>query len=723
MVAFRTVVVSVAMTCICHSAHATVISSEMIVEMREITSVSRSPDGARAVVGIVHPDPRTNTIELSWVIVSLQGNPKPIFIPAGEEIFDTGQAGGMLTFQVQWSPDGQWFYYLRRDGQEVQLWQSDLHGKVARQLTHSKSDLVGLSASEDPNELLVQLAPERELLNKAEDQESREGILYDDHVIGGFPLTRTIPSIDRWRNIRRMEDGKWAPPGWTGTTTAVFDIRRNSLIPQTHSAIDGLPQAARIGAMKVCRMNCVASHAYRATSVALSTGSAAHPDMYTGLYVLQLEPNLVAGKTAISPMRCTIAECAANRISVIGWAEDESEVYFVTDPQEGQFSTRFPGQAAMYAWNPKLNRVRLIYDGGGQIYTLVGLKKSGLASVPIIDHVAVVIVDSPDEPPKLIAINLLTAVSRTLLDPNSELRTLTHGHASWHTWPTKSRYPGRGIIVLPDNYQPDHQYPLVVTTYFCGHGFLHGGNSDNAPEFVAAHLGFMAICVDVPAEEIDAQEPDLSRSYPLACESVASLIADQVKAGTIDATRVGLTGQSFGGDFGTYCLAHGLGKDPAHGIAAAAFRSGSITEPVIWDLFDTAAWFRNPVTGVYARFGLGDPHRDTAGRWNELSVANKAADINTPVLIQASDTEYLTSLPMWSAMRDAEKAVEMHVFPEAPHRLMHPAQQWMNFERQIDWFRFWLKDEEDDAPSKQTQYVRWRHLREVSKRSTGASSR
>jgi hypothetical protein len=29
----------------------------------------------------------------------------------------------------------------------------------------------------------------------------------------------------------------------------------------------------------------------------------------------------------------------------------------------------------------------------------------------------------------------------------------------------------------------------------------------------------------------------------------------------------------------------------------------------------------------------------------------------------------------------------------------------------VDWFRFWLKDEEDDDPEKIEQYVRWREFK------------
>jgi hypothetical protein len=34
------------------------------------------------------------------------------------------------------------------------------------------------------------------------------------------------------------------------------------------------------------------------------------------------------------------------------------------------------------------------------------------------------------------------------------------------------------------------------------------------------------------------------------------------------------------------------------------------------------------------------------------------------------------------------------------------------FQRNLDWFRFWLKDEEDPDASKKEQYARWRQMRE-----------
>jgi hypothetical protein len=153
------------------------MSSQMIAEMRQITSVSVSPDGRLAVVGICHPNTGTNKQELSWVIVPLRGKSVPKSVSAGEVIFDPNSPGAFLTRQALWSRDGSWFFYLRRDGEEVQLWETRSDGRVTRQVTHSAADLIDLERSSNPDEFIVDLAPDRAALRKAEEAEYRRGML------------------------------------------------------------------------------------------------------------------------------------------------------------------------------------------------------------------------------------------------------------------------------------------------------------------------------------------------------------------------------------------------------------------------------------------------------------------------------------------------------------------------------------------------------------------
>jgi dipeptidyl aminopeptidase/acylaminoacyl peptidase len=664
----------------------------MMVEMRDITSVSMAPDGDKVVIGLCHPNPQTNKMELSWVIVPLRGAGKPITLPAGEDISDPKGPGALLNQRVQWSRDGKWFYYIRRDGAEVQLWETASNGTMTRQLTHSKSDLIGLAASADPNELIVTLAPDRDRLNKAEEDEDRHGILYDDHIIGGQPLSETAPVIDRWRNLRYTGSGEWVPPGWNGTTTAVFDINHRKLMPDSGSAAKASTDARSENAN------------YRVTAVPTGQPSSIGPLYYPGQYTLQLESKT----NAAAVVRCTIAECLANRITILGWSLDASEIYYVADSGSGNLGDMLPGRAAILAWNPDRNSVRAIHESKGRLYNVIGPSGMSVVPAPIIDQQIAVAFSGPDQPPLLEAINLLDGAVRVLFDPNPELRALTQGRTTWHTWPTTSVYPGRGVFVLPDDYQPGSRYPAVITTYGCGGGFLRGGSGDNVPEFLAAHHGLVAICVDFTVRKMMADGNDVGHIFSTMCGIVSALIADQTKAGLIDSTRIGISGQSFGANFAIHCILH-----PGE-FAAAAFRHGSSIERVRWDLFDTQASRRDAVNGIYAITGMPDPRNDPTGKWDAISVVRRARDINTPTLFDCDDTEYLTTLPSWSALHEEGKPVEMIVFPKETHLLRQPVHRWANFEQQLDWFRFWLKHEEDPDPSKRDQYVRWNKLRELS---------
>lgn len=692
MVAARALLVAFALFVVRTSCAESQISSSMMVEMRDITSVSMAPDGDKVVIGLCHPNPQTNKMELSWVIVPLRGVGKAISLPAGEEISDPKGPGALLSQRAQWSPDGKWFFYIRRDGAEVQLWETASNGTMTQQLTHSKSDLIGLAASADPNELIVTLAPDRDRLNKAEEDEDRHGILYDDHIIGGQPLSETAPVIDRWRNLRYTGCGEWVPPGWNGTTTAIFDIRHLKLMTEPGSAAKASTDPGS------------ENKNYRVTAVPTGQPSIRGPQYYPGQYTLQLE-----SKTKAAPVvKCTSAECLANRITILGRSADGSEIYYVADSGSGNLGDRLPGRTAIFAWNPGRNSVRVIHESNGRLYNLLGPSGMSMVPAPIIDQQITVAFSGPDQPPLLEAINLADGAVRVLFDPNAELRALTQGRAAWHTWPTTSEYPGRGVFVLPDDYQPGRRYPAVITTYGCGGGFLRGGSGDNVPEFVAARHGLVAICVDFTVRKMLADGNDGLHIYSTMCDIVSALIADQTEAGLIDSTRIGLSGQSFGSDFGTHCILH-----PGE-FAAAAFRHGSAIERVRWDLFDTQASRRDPVNGAYAIMGMPDPRNDPTGKWDAISVVRRARDINTPTLFEADDTEYLATLPLWSAMHEEGKPVEMRVFPKETHLLRQPIHQWVNYEQQLDWFRFWLKHEEDPDPAKREQYSRWNRLRELS---------
>lgn len=56
------------------------------------------------------------------------------------------------------------------------------------------------------------------------------------------------------------------------------------------------------------------------------------------------------------------------------------------------------------------------------------------------------------------------------------------------------------------------------------------------------------------------------------------------------------------------------------------------------------------------------------------------------------------------------KPVDLIYLPDAVHIIVKPWEQKTAQEGLVDWFRFWLKGEEDPDPAKSDQYKRWRGL-------------
>jgi hypothetical protein len=74
---------------------------------------------------------------------------------------------------------------------------------------------------------------------------------------------------------------------------------------------------------------------------------------------------------------------------------------------------------------------------------------------------------------------------------------------------------------------------------------------------------------------------------------------------------------------------------------------------------------------------------------------------------------------MFSNLRYLGKPVELFVIPDIQHGvhiLQNPAQRLASQEATVDWFRFWLKGEEDPNRNKADEYTRWRALRKLQER-------
>jgi hypothetical protein len=99
--------------------------------------------------------------------------------------------------------------------------------------------------------------------------------------------------------------------------------------------------------------------------------------------------------------------------------------------------------------------------------------------------------------------------------------------------------------------------------------------------------------------------------------------------------------------------------------------------------------------------------------WRKNSPDLNLDKIRTPVRLQAQGASdgILNFWAWYSGLTELDRPVDFLYLPDAPHMIVKPWEQEAAQQGLIDWFRFWLKGEEDPDMKKAEQYARWKELR------------
>lgn len=319
---------------------------------------------------------------------------------------------------------------------------------------------------------------------------------------------------------------------------------------------------------------------------------------------------------------------------------------------------------------------------------------------------------SLNDPPRFVAINRDSGARQLVLDPNDDLAgRFTLGHVKWIEQ-NAGGHPWHGRLYYPVDYQPGRRYPLVIQTHsFAGkdefsltsRGSHSAALGPSGSAYIAqplANRGFFVLhgrAADVTFQD-DVAEVQIQI---VAAEAVVEAL---VAEGLVDRSRVGIMGYSATGWEIAYAISH-----PKFAYAAALTddnKDGSYLQ----------AAFDNWSYGLSEQLIGAPAFGDGLKVWLEHSPAFNAHRIETPLLMTlSSDGSLLGRWEFFSRLRHLHKPVELYVIPDlahGSHGLQNPTQVLALQERALDWWCFWLKQEEDSVPSKAAQYESWHVLRE-----------
>jgi dipeptidyl aminopeptidase/acylaminoacyl peptidase len=321
------------------------------------------------------------------------------------------------------------------------------------------------------------------------------------------------------------------------------------------------------------------------------------------------------------------------------------------------------------------------------------------ASESVSESFSLVVRQDLNTPPALWAVDRNTGRCKRVWDPNPQLMALNLGEVSEFRWKDKSGYEWIGGLVMPPDYTPGKRYPMVIQTHgFLANEFITDGAFTTA--FAARPLASAGIVVLQMRTRHDHMVSGFEAADQIAGyeSAIERLVAD----GIIDPERVGIIGFSRT----CYYVESALIKDPKR-FAAATLADGVDESYMNYLLFGVG---RSHDEGdqIYG----GAPFGDDLKRWTARAPGFHLDRVQTPLRLEAiGPASVLQEWEIYASLSKQQKPVDLIYLPGGQHILQKPLDRLASQQGNVDWFRFWLKDEEDPDPQKEGQYRRWRQLK------------
>ncbi|PSJ42171.1 Atxe2 family lasso peptide isopeptidase [Allosphingosinicella deserti] len=628
------------------------------------TPFAVSPSGGEAAFIISRADPDRNLYCRALVAVGLAGAPARILDRGGEMIINSVVARNLVVangfptlLTPVWSPDGRWIAYQRRDQGITQVWRARADGSGAEQVTRSETDVEGLAWSANGKKIVYVTRPERARAARSIDEEGRNGWLYDARFA---PEVAPRPLL----------------PGTAAREAFTID-------PETGAVVPAIEDERALVPMQDLSGQPIAPAALSASGRRAWT-ERRDPSPLSPLRLLATD---AAGRT----VTCRDPRCDGG-FTGLWWDGEGREVRFLR--REGWAN----GELGLYRWVPGSapRRVLLTSD------VLLGCTPAGVLLLCTSESAVV--------PRHLVLVDSANGRLKKVFDPNPEFGAIRLGKVERLRWRNHLGLEAWGDLVLPPDHRSGTRLPMIVVQYHSD-GFLRGGTGDENPIHAFAARGFAVLSIERPVfvaaraagvtsyddvNAINAKDWAERRSL---LSSLVTGVDRAIAAGIADPARIGITGLSDGASTARFAL---INTD----MFAAASISSCCIEPNTVMTYGGIAY-------ADAMRAMGYPPATTPAPdfWRPYSMALNAGRMDRPLLMQLADGEYLLALETFTALREAEQPVEMYVFPGEHHIKWQPAHRRAIYQRNLDWFAFWLQDRVDADPGKAAQYLRWARMR------------
>lgn len=303
--------------------------------------------------------------------------------------------------------------------------------------------------------------------------------------------------------------------------------------------------------------------------------------------------------------------------------------------------------------------------------------------------------------------------SMELLPPDPALANVIVAKQEELQWRDTTDNEWKGGLSLPPEYAGG-RLPLVVQAYryepdvFRPDGVSSSGYASQA----LSAKGFAVL--RMPLRSGDGSADGTPAEVPLFVEGLDAAVEELSRRGIVDPDRVGLIGWSRGGFITKHAVTN-PGKVALRAAVAADGFGASYYQ------YLQTAWEDNPGNNAHYEHVYGGSFWNAKDAWLAREPSFNA-DRASAALLLAGYTygALLEDLHLYGAFRLNGKAADILYLPYGAHSLVRPAERLVSMQATVDWFSFWLKNEErselmpggyETAASLAEQYSRWRAMR------------
>jgi len=358
------------------------------------------------------------------------------------------------------------------------------------------------------------------------------------------------------------------------------------------------------------------------------------------------------------------------------------------------------GRSSLFAWTPNgVKRASILGSLGGSA-SHFAFSTDG--------NEAVFVHQSLTRPPEIYAVRSAKGSPAQLTNLNGRIASKISMCADEVKWISRDGTEVSGWLLKPDEARFPKPWPTIT--------FVHGGPSvpvvdTFAPMFaqwsfpfeVFAEHGFAVFIPNYRGTATFGVAFRTSSSPDGApIDDIVTGVDNLIEEGVADRARLGLTGHSHGAWLGPMVLTR------TNMFRATSFAEGWSNFVVTYELSPGA--LNREVHDAQ----IGVSLYERPDRYNDLSPDMHFSQVSSANLFEGGARSLaLDMLGLAKVSRRNELPTEMVVYPDTGHMLTNPQLQREAAERNLDWFRFWLKGEEDTSPAKREQYGRWRAMAKI----------